>query len=221
MTHDEPRRIPRLGWAIAFLVATAAMAAAWSMLKSACSPESTLPPPIASAPDFSFIDQNGKPVTLQDLKGRVWVANFIFTRCPGPCPRMTSRMAEIHKAISRAGDAVQLVTVTVDPEYDTPAVLADYATRAGATDGRWSFLTGDPARIEEFVVKGMLLPLGKEADGLPAHSQRFVVVDQAGGIRSYHNLDDSELVGKVLIDIGALLREKPSAASTSGAPQTP
>jgi protein SCO1/2 len=164
---------------------------------------------VAEVPDFRFVDQAGQPVTLADLKGKIWVANFIFTRCAGPCPVMTSRMAELKGKLGRVGDGVVLVSVSVDPDFDTPEVLKAYADRLGADPTRWKFLSGPKPEIDEFVVKGMLQPLAKDVTGLPAHSTRFVLVDREGWLRGFQDGNDPEVVQKLLMDIGDLLRENP------------
>lgn len=205
---SEPaRRIPRLGWAIAFIAITTLMAMAWVNLKNTRPAQVADLPVLAKVPDFTFTSQTGEKISRKDLIGKVWVADFIFTRCPNPCPIMTDRMMELQKAIERKGGDVKLVTVSVDPEFDTPEVLAAYAAKYNANPDIWKFLTGEPDKIHEFVTKGMLQPLAKDPDGVPSHTQRFLVVDANGELRSYHDLNDPELMPKLLMDIGKLLRE--------------
>jgi protein SCO1/2 len=207
-----PPRIPRLGWAIAFLVATTLIA--WSYLQfqgamRARAPISQRLERLAPVPDFQFTAQDGSTVTKDDLEGRVWVANFVFTRCLGPCPMMTSRMAELNQKLgSKAGD-VNLVSFTVDPDHDTPEVLKAYGEKAGARPERWKFLTGPKAQIENTIVKGFLQALGKDQEGMPIHSTRFVLVDKDGWIRGFQDGNDPEVVQKLLMDIGDILREPP------------
>ncbi len=208
---DSPRRIPRLGWAIAFVVAVTLIGVTWVQLKQT-TPASEDLEVLATVPEFSFTDQTGWAFGSKDLEGDVWVVDFIFTRCGGPCPVMTSRMGELQSAlepvIRKTGGGVRLVSVTVDPEHDTPEVLRAYADKYGADPELWKFLTGDPAAVTEFVRKGMLQPLAKGSDELPIHSQRFLVVDAEGRIRSYHDLNDGELIPQLLMDIGGLMRER-------------
>ena len=162
---------------------------------------------ISEVPAFTLTDQAGRTVTLADLKGKMWVANFIFTRCKGPCPLSTLRMAELNKGLAKARKDVQLISFTVDPDYDTPSVLADYAKQSGADPAYWQFLTGPNTAIKDIVVKGLLQPLAKEPDGTPAHSTRFVIVDANGWLRGYQDSADPEAVQKLMIDLGDLLRE--------------
>lgn len=209
-TGSEPpaRETPYLGWVIAFILVATLVSFAWSGLKG------TRPvrvpdhlQPVSEVPDFRLLDQSGKPFGLADLKGKIWVGNFIFTRCSGPCPMVSSRMAELNQKIGRAGEGVELVTFSVDPEFDTPEVLASYAGRLGAGPGRWKFLTGNKEDMNAIVIKGLLQPLAKEPDGTPAHSTRFVIVDGDGKLRGFADANDPEVVQKLLMDIGDLLRE--------------
>ncbi|HEY8901764.1 MAG TPA: SCO family protein [Chthoniobacterales bacterium] len=204
---STPSRIPRIGWAIAFAAGAAVLALAWTQLKTARRPALPPLPELATAPDFAFTAQTGAPVKRADLAGKIWITDFIFTRCAGPCPVMTERLSELQRALAVGPDDVRLVSVTVDPEYDSPAVLKKYAERFGADPARWFFLTGDPAAIETFSTRGMLLALAKDGEGAPIHSQKFVVVDQSGRIRAYHDLADPALLPNLLQDIENLRQE--------------
>jgi len=98
-------------------------------------------PVIGRISDFSLTNQNNTTVTLSQLRGKVWVADIIFTRCPGPCSSMTDRLAELQSQIP-GGDETRIVSLSSDPEYDTPEVLRKYAEKHGADTNRWWFLTG-------------------------------------------------------------------------------
>lgn len=206
-----PRRIPRLGWVIVFVVLVGLVAFAYVSLQKMRPAASSLPK-LDQAPSFSLTSQEGRIVTDAVLKGKVTVLNFIFTRCMGPCPRMSAQMGRLNQALGPKLDDVQLISVSVDPEYDTPAVLAEYGERFGADPARWKLLTGPTDQIHNVMVKGFLLPLGTDKDGMPAHSTRFVVVDQQGVIRGYEDGENPEVVQKLLMDIGDLLREGKSAS---------
>lgn len=213
-TGSEPppaRRIP-YGPLIAFLAVTVGLAFVFGNLNKT-RPSSTPShlQRVSEVPEFTFTTEQNEPLHRDDLKGQIWVANFIFTRCQGPCPLVTSRMTELNRKLGKAAGNVRLITFTVDPDYDQPAVLAEYASRVGAEPGRWTFLTGPKEEIDAFVIKGMLQPLAKDADGLPAHSTRFVLVDRDGWLRGFQDGMDPEVVQKLLMDIGDLLREKPAA----------
>lgn len=206
-----PPRISRLTWLLAVVVAAAVLAGGWFLLHPSRGPVAPPLPVWATTPDFQFTAQTGAPVSRADLAGKIWVAAFIFTRCAGPCPAMTERMAELQRGLGSGFPEVRLVSVSVDPAHDQPDVLARYAARFGADPARWLFLTGEPAAIEKFVTKGMLLPLAKDGEGAPIHSQKFLVVDGTGRIRSFRDLDDPALVPKLLGDIENLRAEKPAA----------
>lgn len=173
-------------------------------------------PPIGEIPAFRFTTQEGKALTKDDLLGKIWVADFVFTRCSGPCPVMTSRMAELAKGLAKAKD-VRLVSISVDPEHDTPAVLSEYAGRMLADPSKWIFLTGPKLEIDDFARKGMFQVLAYDGKGVPTHSTRFLVIDRQGKIRKTRNLDEPELVQKLFMDIGDLLRE-PIAGKDSSSP---
>lgn len=115
-------------------------------------------PPISNVPDFVLVERSGRQVHRADLHGKVWVVNFMFTRCPGDgeCLLETNRMARLQTRFARQED-VRLVSISVDPEYDTPAVLARYARRFGADAERWLFLTGAPAAIYRLARDGFHL----------------------------------------------------------------
>ncbi|NDG71541.1 MAG: SCO family protein [Proteobacteria bacterium] len=200
--------IPRIGWIVAFLAAAGLIGLAYVSLKSTRPP--ALPSnleKISKVPGFQLTDQTGKSITLDDLKGKIWAANFIFTRCKGPCPITTLRMQELHTKLKKARGNVALVTFTVDPEYDTPEILKTFGEQQGAEPSSWKFLTGTPDDIQKIVVAGLLQPLAKEPDGTPAHSTRIVLVDREGWLRGYQDGLDPEAVQKLMVDIGELLRE--------------
>lgn len=157
---------------------------------------SHLPLPVWGAvADFTLTNQLGQPVTLATLRGKVWLADIIFTRCPGPCARMTRQMAEIQAALAGNSEA-QLVSLTTDPDFDVPAVLEKYAAHYQATPGRWQFLTGPKLTIAAVAADSLkFTALGKpaeqrtSADDLFIHSTTFVLVDKQGRLRA--NFDTS------------------------------
>lgn len=209
MSDETPRRpVPAAAWIAAFLVAAGLIAGAYLLLKSTPPPLAhPVPDRIAAVPAFELADQRGDRITNDSLKGKIWVANFIFTRCKGPCPVVTSRMLELDTKLKKVRDSVTLVSFTVDPEFDTPEVLAAHGKALGANPDTWKFLTGPADTIEPLIVEGLLQPLAKEADGTPAHSTRMVIVDDSGWIRGFRDGMDPEAVQKLVMDIGALLRE--------------
>lgn len=146
-------------------------------------------PVIGPIADFSLTNQNGRAVSLADLRGHVWVADVIFTRCAGPCPIMTQQMKELQDALPSSSQA-RLVTLTTDPAFDTPPVLKTYAERFGADPNRWMFLTGPKAEIARLAVDSLKLsavPKKPDARQYPqdlfVHSTIFVVVDKNARLR--------------------------------------
>jgi len=152
------------------------------------------PPPetYGVLPDFTLTERSGRAVRLADLKGRPWVADFIFTRCKGPCPLLSAEMMELQRRLR--GRPVRLVSFSVDPEHDTPAVLQSYAARFGADPDQWLFLTGDSEAVRRVVRDGFRTALEKSAADDFTHSTKFVLVDGDGRIRGYYDgLDPAEL----------------------------
>src|SRR5918995_470212 len=109
-----------------------------------------------SVPQFSLIERNGRPITLAELKGKVWIANFIYTNCPDTCPIQSAQMREIQAHFKKEKD-LRLVSITVDPKRDTPEVLSEYANRFSADPARWFFLTGEKETIYKFAQEGFHL----------------------------------------------------------------
>ena len=199
-------RMRRLGWAGAFLLFVLAVAMGYSMWQASVRRDVEQLPVIRAVPEFSLTDQNGQTVTSADLRGKIWITDFIFTRCAGPCPLMTARMLEMQKALVKTPE-VKLVSVTVDPEYDRPEVLKAYAEANFADPERWKFLTGDKTVIEKLVTEGFMQQLAEE-NGEPVHGTMFLIVDGNGMVRSARMLEDPELIPKILMDTGNLLREQ-------------
>jgi len=149
-------------------------------------------PVIAPIADFSLTNQNDAPVSLADLKGKVWVADIIFTRCPGPCLRMTHQMKELQDALPK-DDPTRLVSLTTDADYDTPAVLKIYALKNGADFSRWTFLTGDKKQVNHLAVDSLKLSAVEKKpeervtpDDLWVHSTIFVVIDKHAQLRGIY-----------------------------------
>jgi cytochrome oxidase Cu insertion factor (SCO1/SenC/PrrC family) len=138
---------------------------------------------ISTIPAFSLTERSGREITNRDLLGKIWVADFIYTTCPGPCPLITADMARMEQNL--AGDPqVQFVTFTVDPRNDTPAVLAKYADRYKADPNRWWFLTGPEKPLYDLIQKGFYQAVLDNRDGpsepgqfAVTHSTQFALVD--------------------------------------------
>ncbi|MFT3771919.1 MAG: DUF420 domain-containing protein [Minicystis sp.] len=147
-------------------------------------------------PAFTLTDEQKKPFGLAEMKGHVWVADFMFTSCPSVCPKLTRRMADLQARTQPLGDAVHLVSFTVDPENDTPDKLAAYGKQYGADPSRWRFVTGPLSDIEGAVMNGFKIAMGKTesapGSGLMTifHGEKLVLVDRDGNIRAYYDADD-------------------------------
>lgn len=162
-----------------------------------------------TVPPFQLTNQDGQPFGTEQLSGKVWIVDFIFSTCPGPCPMISSRMADLQKPLEKTD--VRLVSVTVDPEKDTPEVLRGYADKLGAQAGRWDFLTGPKAAIYDLSRAGFKLPVSEDGDqpGVPVHTTRAVLVDRSGVIRGYYDVLAPDTLTKLVADTHQLLRERP------------
>ena len=158
-------------------------------------------PVLGRVPAFQLHDQDDRPVTLASFRGRVWVADFIFTRCPGSCPVMTGKMAALQRSLP---PQVKFASFSVDPEHDTPAVLKRYAQSYLADESRWKFLTGEQDAIMA-QARGMLLAaLPATADRPIIHDGRFVLIDGQGRIRGAYHGDDPQDMAKLERDAARL-----------------
>ncbi|HXA64484.1 MAG TPA: SCO family protein [Bryobacteraceae bacterium] len=171
---------------------------------TACIRHTSSLPVYYDVPAFDLIAQNGQPFHSAVLSGKIWVADFIYTTCPGPCPRMTSQMHEVQNAIGKMPD-VKLVSFTVDPARDTPLVLADYAKIHGASSEHWYFLTGPEATLQR--LDRDVFKLGN-LDTSMQHSTRFVLIDRQSRIRGYYDTSESRSIPRLIDDIYALAREQ-------------
>ena len=174
--------------------------------------EPPAPPVIGQVPAFELVDQNGNPFSLSDLEDDVWVANFIFTSCPSICPLLTRGMARLQERYDAYGiEEIRLISISVDPENDTPEVLRDYAELYEADLERWTFLTGEEPAIRELIVKGFKAAMGEPVTddaGLIdiMHSGKFVIVDPDGGVRGYYD-GDAEGLDEIYHRSRAVLRD--------------
>jgi protein SCO1/2 len=166
---------------------------------------------LGTVPDFAFTDQTGAPVRSSDLRGHVHIAHFIFTRCPTVCPTTTLKMQRLGQRLADQ-DAVRFLSFSVDPEHDTPPVLAAFATRFRADPARWKFLTGPPAAVRAAAEEGFRIAVDRGAalaDGTPSitHGTHFVLLDRQLRIRGYYDSDDAVRLDELAADAAALARE--------------
>jgi protein SCO1/2 len=160
-------------------------------------------------PHFRLVNQEGQPFDSAQLAGKIWIADFVYTTCPGPCRMISTRMSELQKPLEKTD--VHLVSFSVDPEKDTPEVLRDYAEKLRAEPKRWDFLTGPKSAIYDLSHNGFKLAVsdGSDEAGIPVHSTRIVLVDRHGEIRGYYEANEADAVTKLLADTSHLLREQP------------
>lgn len=167
-------------------------------------------PILGAIPEFSLIAEDSSTVTRGHLKGKIVVADFIFTHCAGTCPTMTLQMGYLQKTFAKHRD-VLFVSVSVDPERDTPERLQRYAKNAGARQGRWKFLTGEKTTIHRLAREGFHLGVeedgGSEAEPI-IHSSRFVLLDRQSRIRGYYDGTEDDSVQKLVEDIQKLMDEE-------------
>ncbi len=167
---------------------------------------------LGDVPPFSLIDITGKTITNDDFVGQPWVANFVFTRCSGPCQELSARMRSIQYALREKASAVQLVSISIDPKYDTPAKLGVFAKRYNAEPAMWHFLTGDSQdEIHNLMRHGFMQTVMPASDEEPIqHSNYMVIVDRDGKIRAVRDgmLPASKRL--ILHDLEKLQAETPS-----------
>lgn len=158
--------------------------------------------------DFTLTERSGKEVKQDDLLGRPWVVGFIFTRCTGPCPRVTAQMRKLQDQFK--DQDVRLVTMTVDPDYDTPVKLADYAEAFGADPDRWLFLTGDKETMYRYIEKNFKMPVAETEgeDRKPGseviHTTNLLLVDAKGVVRGKYNALADQDMAKLKLDVKKL-----------------
>lgn len=158
-------------------------------------------PVLGSLIDFDLVNERGEDFGFGNLAGKVWVADFIFTTCAGPCPLMSRRMADLQHTF-RPQPQFRLVSFSVNPEYDTPEVLLAYGRQYGAVPDRWTFLTGSPADIQDVAVNGFHLGSIEEP---VYHSTVFTLVDGEGRIRGYYDSNDTQFLTSLVDHIQRLL----------------
>jgi protein SCO1/2 len=212
LAAPTPRLTQRPGfWAgLAVFMLGIAIASGATLLRDRSGPL----PQLGALPDFTFTRHDGQPFGSAQLRGRPFIANFIFTRCPTICPAFTRKMVGVQERTTSFGTGLQLVSFSVDPKYDTPERLTEYGERHGADFTRWSFLTGDYEQLKDTIVQGFKVSMGREA-GAPEddllsifHGTHFVLVDRNGQIRGYYDSADSDSTERLLRDTERLAREE-------------
>lgn len=169
----------------------------------ACRRAEPLAEPLGTLGDFALTSQRGEPFGSADLRGKVWVGSFMFTRCPTVCPRMMTFMVALQELARRQGVPVELVTFSVDPENDSPEVLRAFASKHGADLASWTFLTGDYETVKRTSIEGFKLALEGRADSEKPdfgilHGSQLVLVDPKMQIRGYYSISDEAGRDKLL-----------------------
>ena len=190
-------------------------AATWSVFRYGVVTMDTGLPVLGQVPEFSLVDSDGQSLSQAQLAGGVWIADFIFTHCPGVCPVLSAQMSKLQHVLPPQGaDAVRLVSFSVDPANDTPEALRAYGARFGAEQGRWLFVTGQRDALHALIGQGFHLAVAdrpesenSDGEGLITHSDRFVLIDKNLQIRGYYHGTDPEAVQKLLQDIRELGKE--------------
>ena len=168
------------------------------------------PPVLGTLPAFRLTDQAGRPFGSDDLAGRVWVASFIFTRCPTACPAITRQMARVQGRTRNLEPALHLVSFSVDPGFDTPERLAAYAGAHRASPRMWTFLTGPAEAVRETVERGLRVSMGDASDD-PAdvsHGTHLVLVDGAARIRGYYDPAAPDTLDRLVRDAALLVNRR-------------
>ncbi len=176
---------------------------------------STAPLPVLrTISSIDLVDQEGEPVNLQTFRGQPWFANIIFTRCPGPCARMTQKMRQLQEALPAEASEVQLVSLTTDPDFDTPEVLSQYARKFQADTQSWKFLTGTKEEIVRVSTQEWLLVMIEKGEAerespndIFLHSTLTVLMDGLGRIRGTYELLEEGQLEEALADLQRLLQE--------------
>jgi cytochrome oxidase Cu insertion factor (SCO1/SenC/PrrC family) len=181
------------------------------VIRGAPTPVSAMEVPVMGwVPDFSLTEANGSAVHRQDLIGKVWIASFLFTRCGEACPLLMHHEVRLQGDLPIRDD-LQLVSFSVDPDWDTPKVLTEYAHTFNADRSHWSFLTGDKKQIYGLTINGFRLATqeGDATKEMPIlHSTKLVLVDRHGAIRGYYDSSDESEMQKLVRDARRVLAER-------------
>ncbi len=172
------------------------------------------PPPTSGdtmhrVPPFRLISQDGKTITDKDFEGKIYVADFIFTRCPSICPVMTSELTRVQEAF-RGNPDVKIISHSIDPQYDSIQVLKAYSQKHSADNSQWSFVTGDSTQIYNLAKCGYFMAIQKSPDSRLVfdHSDKLILIDKQRRIRGFYAGTKSEEVDRLILEIQILMREE-------------
>ena len=191
----SPRSLLRNPYLWGFLIGIVTLTAIRPLLRHVPEP----PPILFVLPEYSLTDQEGKPFGSAELRGTTYIVSFFFTSCRSICPAVMHGMGRLQDGYAqRKIEGIRLVSISVDPEHDTPDVLRDYAERLKVDPARWTLLTGDPAKVRAIVVDGFKTPMDAipESGATPmdiAHTGKLALVDGKGNVRGFYGTDDMGL----------------------------
>ncbi len=209
--NEEPQRLQFRAYFLWGFLGFVIIAVAFSFIYTQMHlPSKSLLPHLSAVPDFTLTERSGEKLPLNDLKGKVWIADFIFTNCGGSCPIMSSTMANFQEQLKDVKN-ILLVSFSVDPERDTPEVLRQYAELYKASPSRWLFLTGDKNKIGYLTREGFHLAIAADSSSASEpiiHSTMFVLVDREGVIRGYYDSSDEKVLNKLIDDARRLAAER-------------
>lgn len=222
-------RLPRGIWLLTATVCFVALAAVVALVLTDLKPLTIVKPlpVLGTIEPFSLVERSGKPITETVLKGKISVVDFIFTACPGPCLQLSGHFSEFQKEITTLSD-VQLISFSVNPSGDTPAVLSRYADKFGADPARWLFVTdpkGEKTALYNLIEHSFKLAVQENYDPKAPleekfiHSTRIVLVDNTGAIRGYYDGLDPLSYVKIKADIQHLQALSYALATPISCPQ--
>lgn len=178
-------------------------------LTSGCKQQKPLPE-YGDIGQFTLKDHTGKPFSRANLDGQVWVVNFFFTRCPTVCPKLTQKMRDVQVASEKASAGLRFLSISVDPDNDTPENLVSYAKKFSVNLSTWTFLTGDYEVVKKTAVSGFKQALDGKAQedkdhfGI-IHGTRLILVDKRGQLRGFYSSKDADVVERLVSEGGSLV----------------
>jgi protein SCO1/2 len=199
------KTLTTLLWCCAILAMITVIGAGYFKHRDQASAASEQLPVLGHVPAFSLTDQDAQPISLQTFSGHPWIATFIFTRCPGPCPIITAKLASLQKTLKQPD--LQFVSISVDPENDTPPVLKAYEAKYDGDPARWKLLTGTSDSVQKLARGMFITALPATGDQPIIHSEKFVLVDGDGQIRGYYDNADPQEMKQLPIDAARVAGE--------------
>ncbi|MCM0059415.1 MAG: SCO family protein [Algoriphagus sp.] len=160
-------------------------------------------------PEFTFTNQDGQPVGRNQMEGKITIVDFFFTSCPSICPVMSKEMERVNDHF-REEPMVQILSISIDPTFDTPEILKSYAEKHHAIPGKWQFLSGTKEETFQLARCGFVLP-ALDGNGVPddfVHSDKFILIDELGRIRGYYSGTTREQVDLLILETKILLHGK-------------